>query len=91
MAYHIAHAVPFASATKTEQVFGSKVDGQRVKWYQQPQTWPSNVIKVCGHYHQIICEPNLIVLDGDTKSDNCLPVLLIENGTHKLKTYTNDL
>jgi Calcineurin-like phosphoesterase len=90
LTYHLAHAVPFASATKTEQVFGNKVEGQRVKWFEQTKTWPSNVVKVCGHYHEIIVEPNFVVLDGDTKTDNCLPVLLIENGKHTLKTYVND-
>jgi hypothetical protein len=91
MTYHMAHATPFASATKTEQVFGSKIEGQRVKWYRNPQTWPDNIVKVCGHFHEIRVEPNLVVLDGDTKNGNCLPVLLIENGKHVLKTYTNDL
>ena len=91
MTYHLAHAVPFASATKTTQVFGEKVEGQRVKWFNGPRTWPKTADKVCGHYHKIIVEPNLVVLDGDSKADNCLPVLVVENGTHALKTYANDL
>lgn len=88
--YQIAHAIPFASATKTEQVFGQKIDGQRVKWFNQPQTWPDNVVKTCGHYHEIIVKPNLVVLDGDNKTGNCLPGLRVENGIHELRTYKND-
>lgn len=88
--YQIAHAMPFASATKTEQVFGQKYEGQRVKWFTQPQTWPEDVVKVCGHYHEIIVKPNLVVLDGDNKNDECLPVLIVKNGTHRLRTYKND-
>ena len=89
--YHLAHAVPFASATKTVQVFGEKVEGQRVKWYKSGvNSWPDNVVKVCGHYHKIIVGPNLVILDGDNKTDECLPVLVIENGTHRLWTYKEE-
>lgn len=88
--YQLAHANPFSSATKTEQVFGQKIDGQRVKWFNQPQTWPENTIKVCGHYHEIIVGPNLVVLDGDNKTDECLPVLKVKEGVHELRTYKND-
>lgn len=87
--YQLAHALPFASATKTEQVFGIKIEGQRVKWFNNAQTWPENVVKVCGHYHKIIVKSNLVVLDGDNKPDNCLPVLRVEEGAHELRTYTN--
>jgi predicted phosphodiesterase len=89
--YHIAHALPFKSANKQEQSHGLKENGQRVKWFLNSRTWSDNVVKVCGHYHQIIIEPNLVVLDGDSKNDNCLPVLFVENGQHTLQKFTNDL
>lgn len=87
--YQLAHALPFASATKTDQVFGQKVEGQRFKWFKQPQNWPGNVVKVCGHFHEILVTPNYVVLDGDNKTDACLPVLRVENGIHELRTYKN--
>lgn len=87
--YQLAHAVPFSAATKTDQVFGQKAKGQRVKWFEQTQTWPENVVKVSGHFHQIIVQPNLVVLDGDNKTENCLPVLRVKDGVHELRTYTN--
>lgn len=90
MTYHIAHANPFANTTKEAQVFGEKVDGSRLKWFLQPQTWPKNVVKVCGHYHSIIVENNLVVLDGDSKSEECLPVLFVNDGANILKKYYNE-
>jgi UDP-2,3-diacylglucosamine pyrophosphatase LpxH len=88
--YNIAHALPFKSATKFEQSHGPKENGQRVKWFLNSRTWADNIVKVCGHYHQIIIEPNLVVLDGDYRHGNCIPMLVVEDGQHTLLTFTNE-
>jgi predicted phosphodiesterase len=81
--YHLAHAYPFSTASKKEQSHGLKVDGRRLKWYEN---YNQNAVKICGHYHEIFTGPNAWVLDGDSKI-NCLPVLLLED-TVKLIQYS---
>lgn len=85
--FHLAHSSPFKNLSTHEQIHGLKIEGQRVKWFEQKAYWPDNTIKVCGHYHSVIETSKFIVLDGDRKNNNCLPVLLIESGHHTLKTY----
>lgn len=84
---HIAHALPFVGATFKEQSHGIKLNGQRWKWFEN-YTLEKNVFRVCGHYHQITLEDHFCVLDGDTKHNNCLPVLLIDSeNTRVIKKY----
>lgn len=85
--YHLAHATPFKCATKHEQVHGEKVRGKRIKWFKETlRYWPDNVVKVSGHYHEILNLPDLIILDGDNKQDECIPALIITKTAHYLTT-----
>jgi hypothetical protein len=78
--YHLAHAYPFKHALEREQVYGIKQDGIRQKWYKN---YHGSEFKICGHYHEIKLEHNLCVLDGDSESEECVPVLLIDNKNNK--------
>ena len=86
--YNLAHAYPYKSASCKEQIWGPRTaENKRYKWYNNPPVL-SDVVKVCGHYHQIIYSKNIVVLDGDNKIDNCLPVLLINgDGSNLLLKY----
>jgi hypothetical protein len=80
--YQFAHAYPFKTGTKTEQIYGQKIEGKRYKWFEN-YTGSKDTFKICGHYHLIKQTENYCILDGDSAEEECLPVLFIDNNNSR--------
>jgi predicted phosphodiesterase len=86
----IAHAHPFSSATKLEQIYGLKQNNnKRLKWWLN-YVPIEGTLKICGHYHTIVQGPGFIVMDGECKTLNKLVTYNTNTKEMKYFEYNED-